>query len=83
MRIDIGDGFQIRSFAADDVDALVKYANNRKIWLNLRDIFPHPYTKEDAEYWLKHVKEQKPEAHFAISSNDECIGELALLYNPM
>lgn len=78
MRIDIGDGFQIRSYASDDMDALVRYANNRKIWLNLRDIFPHPYTKWDAENWLKQVKEQTPEAHFAIASNNECIGGIGI-----
>jgi len=78
MRIDIGNGFQIRSFASDDMDALVRYANNRKIWLNLRDIFPHPYTKGDAENWLKQVKEQTPEAHFAIASNNECIGSIGI-----
>ena len=78
MRIDIGKGFQIRSYASDDADALVRYANNRKIWLNLRDIFPHPYTWEDAENWLNQVKEQTPEAHFAIASKNECIGGVGI-----
>jgi len=32
----------------DDAESLVKHANNRKVWLGLRDLFPHPYTIEDA-----------------------------------
>jgi hypothetical protein len=28
----------------DDAESLVKHANNRKVWLGLRDLFPHPYT---------------------------------------
>ena len=27
---------------ASDVDSLTIHANNRKIWMNLRDAFPHP-----------------------------------------
>ena len=30
----------IRPWRREDAAALVKYANNRKVWLNLRDAFP-------------------------------------------
>jgi ribosomal-protein-alanine N-acetyltransferase len=40
---------EIRSWSSHDQAALVKYANNRKVWLNLRDAFPHPYTEANGE----------------------------------
>ncbi len=42
----------LRPWSLDDAAALVKYADNRKIWLNLRDLFPHPYTLGDARAFL-------------------------------
>ena len=38
----------IRSFRLNDAESLAGYANNRNIWLNLRDGFPYPYTAKDA-----------------------------------
>lgn len=35
-----------------DKPALVRFANNRNVWRNLRDVFPHPYTEADADRWL-------------------------------
>jgi hypothetical protein len=40
----------VRSWSNDDLGSLVKHADNRKIWLNLRDRFPHPYTDADADF---------------------------------
>lgn len=31
----------IRPYVMDDAESLALYANNRKIWLNLRDGFPY------------------------------------------
>jgi hypothetical protein len=39
----------IRDYRASDAESLAKHANNRKMWLGLRDAFPHPYTIEDAK----------------------------------
>ena len=36
----------------DSEPALIRFANNRNVWRNLRDIFPHPYTDADADRWL-------------------------------
>ena len=38
--------YQIREFLANDVEAIVKYANNRDVSKYMRDSFPYPYTKE-------------------------------------
>ena len=34
----------IRPWRLDDAESLARHANNRKIWLAVRDLFPHPYT---------------------------------------
>ncbi|PYP29959.1 MAG: GNAT family N-acetyltransferase, partial [Gemmatimonadetes bacterium] len=39
---------QIRAWRPGDRAALVRHANNRKVWRMLRDQFPHPYTAADA-----------------------------------
>ncbi len=55
MEIPIGDS-RLRGWRSGDEAALVKHANNRNIWINLRDRFPHPYTMADAQDW----RQQRP-----------------------
>src|SRR3954451_4233644 len=43
----------IRRWRADDAESLAKHANNRKIWLAVRDLFPHPYTIRHAHEFLQ------------------------------
>lgn len=66
--------WRIRSYQEQDVAAVVKYGNNYKIWINLTNIFPHPYTEADAQSWIQQVKSQEPECNFAIASAEELIG---------
>ena len=77
MRIDIGE-WQVRSFYTEDAEALAKYANNRSIWRNIRDAFPHPYRLEDAEAWIRMASRQFPEVSFAIADANEVIGTIGL-----
>jgi len=44
---------EVRSWRASDLDALVRYADNRNIWIHLRDRFPHPYTARDGREFIK------------------------------
>jgi RimJ/RimL family protein N-acetyltransferase len=68
----------IRSWSLDDAAALPRYANNRRIAVNLRDLFPYPYTRADAERFLAHAVTQQPETDFAIATADEVIGGIGL-----
>jgi len=70
----------IRSWCDADLETLQSYANNRKIWLNLRDVFPHPYTIEDARWWIEHTSQENPERSFAIASAEEPIGGIGLIF---
>jgi RimJ/RimL family protein N-acetyltransferase len=75
MLLDLGD-LQLRSWRRADLDALLRHANNPKIAANLRDQFPHPYTRRAAIDYLDFVREQTPERSFAIQYGDEAIGGL-------
>ncbi len=69
----------VRSWSGVDAEALVRYANNRKIWLNLRDRFPHPYTRRDARTFLSTAREQSPETFFAIEVGGEAVGGIGFM----
>ncbi len=77
MHIDIGE-WQIRSYRADDGESLALAANNRQIWRNLNDYFPHPYTLDDARYWIDFTQKEAPERNFAIASQHGVIGGIGL-----
>jgi RimJ/RimL family protein N-acetyltransferase len=64
----------------DDIAALVKYGNNRNIWLNLTDKFPHPYKQKNAEQWLEYVAATNEERVYAIATPDEAIGTISIHY---
>lgn len=73
MRI-VFDKYQIRNLTLDDVESLVKYANDYNVWINLRDSFPYPYTKNNAEQWINFVINNKSLLYFAIADDKELIG---------
>src|SRR6266705_974005 len=55
---------QIRAWRPGDRAALVRNANNRKVWRMLRDQFPHPYTAADADAWIALADAQNPPTAF-------------------
>jgi RimJ/RimL family protein N-acetyltransferase len=75
MLLDLGD-LQVRSWRKSDLDALVRHANNPKIASNLRDQFPHPYTRRDGIEYLEFARDQRPERSFALQYEGEAIGGL-------
>ncbi len=75
MLLDLGD-LQIRSWRKSDLNALLRHANNAKIAANLRDQFPHPYTRRDAIEYLNFVRDQRPERAFALQYQEEAVGGL-------
>ena len=78
MNLTVGK-YLIRDWQIDDAPSIAKYTNNRKIWVNLRDIFPYPYHLSDAEDFLSNVAEQNPRTAFAIAKNKEAIGGIGLM----
>lgn len=68
----------IRSWRDDDASSLVRHANNRRVWRNLRDSFPHPYTSDDAREWIDFASAQRPQINFTIAVDDTAVGGIGL-----
>jgi ribosomal-protein-alanine N-acetyltransferase len=64
----------VRTWETTDVDALVRHANNRRVWLNLRDRFPHPYTRRNGQDFIKLARQMHPETFFAIAVSGIAVG---------
>jgi RimJ/RimL family protein N-acetyltransferase len=57
---------------------LVRNANDRRVWRNLRDEFPHPYTREDATDWIRRASGAIPQTAFAIVVGELAVGGIGL-----
>ena len=68
----------LREWRVSDAEAIAHHANNRRIWRNLRDRFPHPYTLEDAHHWIEFAAAESPQLSFAITVNNEAVGGIGL-----
>lgn len=77
MNVTIKD-LVLRNFKIEDAASICKYADNRKIWLNLRDGFPHPYSFKDAEVFISKVKSKNPETIFAFSKKGSAVGAIGV-----
>lgn len=64
----------LRPLFDSDHKELVHLANNKKIWLNLRDVFPHPYTDQDGHGFIRLVKKDKNGMRSAIELNGKFAG---------
>jgi len=70
---------QIRPWKPEDAGALAAICNNRKIWLNVRDRFPHPYTVANAVEWIKFTGDQKPMQNMAIVYKGRIAGSIGVM----
>jgi ribosomal-protein-alanine N-acetyltransferase len=68
----------IRPWRMDDAESLAKHANNRKVWLSLRDKFPHPYTSEDGRKFLEAAVKVEPITDFCIEVNGGAVGGIGI-----
>ena len=73
MKIELGP------WDKNDIPALVKYANNIKVWNTLRDLFPHPYSKKDAEEWIMLNELTHPANNFAIRVDGKMVGGAGII----
>jgi ribosomal-protein-alanine N-acetyltransferase len=63
----------IREWRHTDAADLARLADDREIWLGLRDLFPHPYGIGDARAFIAFAGRMDPQTYFAI----EVAGALA------
>jgi RimJ/RimL family protein N-acetyltransferase len=69
----------IRSYERGDELSVVRHADNRNVWINLRDHFPHPYTLADARAWIEDQIRSREENHWAIEVDGHVVGGIGLV----
>lgn len=68
----------LRYWRRGDEESLVRHANNYDIWRNLRDRFPHPYTRKAAREWVDHTLDEDPPFNLAITVNSAAVGGIGI-----
>jgi ribosomal-protein-alanine N-acetyltransferase len=64
----------VRSYLPQDAETLAAHADNRRVWQNLRDGFPHPYGIADAKAFIARALSADPETMFAICPGGAAAG---------
>jgi [ribosomal protein S5]-alanine N-acetyltransferase len=70
---------KLRKIEPDDKEPLATLANNKKIWDNVRDYMPYPYTLKDAEEFIDFCKKENPSMTFAIEYQSQFAGVIGLV----
>lgn len=71
--------FTLRKWSLDDVESVARYANNEKIARNLRDVFPHPYTEQDAKGYIEScIANERTTICRAIDVGGEAVGSIGV-----
>ena len=72
--------FKLRDWSLSDCESLARHADNIRIWSNVRDVFPHPYTPNDAVVFISSViSKPRPAVDRAIDINGEAVGGIGLV----
>ena len=66
----------VRRWRMSDAEAVVRHANNIKVARQLRDRFPHPYTRRHALDFLKFSIEPSDPSNLAIEVDGEAAGAI-------
>jgi RimJ/RimL family protein N-acetyltransferase len=68
----------VRTYRMADAADLARHGTDRRVWLGLRDRFPHPFTQADGEEYIGRMLEQATPTAFAIVVDDEPVGGISL-----
>ena len=68
----------VRDWSAGDLPSLVRHANDREVWIQLRDRFPHPYREADGHAFLSYAATQSPSRVWAIEVDGAAAGGIGL-----
>ena len=69
---------KLRPWTMDDLQSLVKYANDYSIARYMTDMFPHPYTLADGERFINMASQANPTNVFAIEVAGEAVGSIGI-----
>jgi ribosomal-protein-alanine N-acetyltransferase len=70
----------VRPWRRGDEESLVYHANSYKIWRNVRDKFPYPYTIENARDWVGLASAEDLPSNFAIVVDRQAVGGIGLVF---
>jgi RimJ/RimL family protein N-acetyltransferase len=66
-RLPLIDGsLVVREWREADAEPVAVQANDRRVWLGLRDAFPHPYSVDDGRAFIARALAMSPRTFFAI-----------------
>lgn len=68
----------LREWEISDVDSIVKYANNDKIFAYMRDVFPNPFTEEKAIAFVENARRNQTAIMRAISFDNLAVGSIGV-----
>src|SRR3954449_11966353 len=66
----------VRPWRMDDAESLVLHANNVNVARQLRDRFPHPYSRANAQAFLKAAVSADEPSNLAIEVDGEAAGAI-------
>lgn len=72
----------LRKWTINDLDQLTKIANNKNIADNLTNMFPHPYTRESGEGFIRMSLKHDPTQIFCITVDDVAFGAIGIHAQP-
>jgi [ribosomal protein S5]-alanine N-acetyltransferase len=69
----------LRALKKADKKPMAELLNNKRITVNLRDLIPFPYTKNDAEFFINLKKDEDPVMVFGIEYDKQFAGVISLI----
>jgi RimJ/RimL family protein N-acetyltransferase len=70
--------FKLRPWTLEDLNSLVRNANNFNVARFMTDGFPHPYTNENGKAFLEFATKDTPINNFAIDIQGEAAGGIGI-----
>lgn len=77
-----GAGFLMRELNEADAPSIAIHADNINIWRNVRDLFPNPYSIENAMEFINQAKEFTNDIILGIESDGGIVGIIGLHTRP-
>lgn len=71
-------GYILRPWETGDAISLAENINNKKIWDNVRDSLPYPYTVHDAQAYIEYTQDTPYHQNFAIVVKDKAVGSVGI-----
>ena len=73
--------FTLRPLISGDAESIANQLNNKKIWDNLRDGLPYPYTIEDAKAFIEFQNNETSLTCYGIVVDGKAVGNIGFTRN--